>query len=296
MKRILILLTAALVLFTGCAEKQTITPEDSTEKQLTIVTSFYPVYIMTLNIVKDIPGIGIYNLVRPTTGCLHDYQLTPEDLITLEKAQIFIINGAGMESFLDKVTQQLPELKVVDAGQGLAVITDQSGEPNPHLWVSVENAMRQVQNIAGQLALQDPENAESFRKNAEVYIGKLTKLRDKMHRELDSITNRNIITFHEAFPYFAKEFQLNIAAVIEREPGSAPSAAELADTIQIIKKKDVQAIFAEPQYPANAARTIAGETGIKIYTLDPAVTGPLDPDAYVNIMEENLQTLAAALK
>jgi zinc transport system substrate-binding protein len=116
-----------------------------------------------------------------------------------------------------------------------------------------------------------------------------------MHQIIDGSSNRDIITFHEAFPYFAREFNLNIAAVIDREPGSEPSAAELARTIEIIKETGAKVIFAEPQYPAKSAETIARETGVKIYILDPAATGELEPDAYIKTMEKNMDTLREAL-
>ena len=84
--------------------------------------------------------------------------------------------------------------------------------------------------------------------------------------------------------------------MIEREPGSEPSAKELASTIEIVKKAKVKALFAEPQYPAKAADVIAGETGAKLYTLDPAVTGPMQAEAYIDIMEKNLTELRKALE
>ncbi|HBW36866.1 MAG TPA: zinc ABC transporter substrate-binding protein, partial [Desulfosporosinus sp.] len=121
-------------------------------------------------------------------------------------------------------------------------------------------------------------------------------LRTKMHQSLDGVQQRNIVTFHEAFPYFAKEFNLTIAGVIEREPGSAPNAKELSETIEQVKSLKIKALFAEPQYPTKAADSIAKETGAKVYTLDPIVTGPIEADAYINLMESNLIILQEALK
>lgn len=119
-----------------------------------------------------------------------------------------------------------------------------------------------------------------------------------MHEALKDIGSRDIVTFHEAFPYFAQEFGLNIVSVIEREPGTEPTGPELGETIEIINSLGVKAIFAEPQYSARAAETIAAETGAKVYLLDPLVTGPkdADPNSYVDTMERNLQTLIEALK
>ena len=258
---------------------------------LRIVTSFYPIYITTLNVAKNVPGVEVVILTPPFAGCLHDYQMTPDALKKLSGAFVFVVNGAGMESFLDEAIRQAPGLKIVKASEGIERIDD-----NPHVWVSVSLAMKQVENIMRGLSAIDPAHADLYRKNADAYLAQLDALRKQMHEALKDAKSRNIVTFHEAFPYFAKEFDLNIVAVIEREPGSEPSARELADTIRLIRKTGVTALFAEPQYPAKVTDAIARETGAKVYTLDPAVTGPMVPDAYIRIMERNREELQKALR
>lgn len=116
-----------------------------------------------------------------------------------------------------------------------------------------------------------------------------------MHEAIDPLPNRNIVTFHEAFPYFAEEFDLNVVKVVNREPDSQPSARELAETIRLVEDAGVAAVFAEPQYPESAADIIASESGIRVWTLDPVTTGPDDKDAYLNAMEQNMETLVQAL-
>lgn len=261
---------------------------------LRIVTSFYPIYLATLNVARDIPGVEVTNMTKPLTGCLHDYQLTPDDLVNLGQADIFIVNGAGMEAFLDKAAQQVPRLTLIRASDGIPLIAT-AGVLNPHVWVSVSLHMQQVENITASLERIDPNHAALYRKRATAYLAKLEKLRAAMHTGLQNIKTRDIITFHEAFPYFAREFGLTVATVIEREPGSEPSARELAQAIILVRKTGVKAIFAEPQYSAKAADTIARETGATVYRLDPVVTGLMDPDAYLTIMQANLQTLMQAL-
>jgi zinc transport system substrate-binding protein len=287
------LLTAALL--AGCAggnlEKENEGLPDGT---VTIAASFYPIYIMLLNVTADIPGIEAVDMTQPTTGCLHDYSVTPGDLKKLEDASILVINGAGMESFMDKVIAQFPDLTVVDSSEGIPRLPGAEGD-NPHFWVSISDAIVQVENIGNALEKLLPERADELKANTEAYINKLEAEKTKMHEALDGLENRNIVTFHEAFPYFAEEFDLNIVGVIEREPGSEPSARELADTVDIINELGVKALFAEPQYPAGAAETIARETGAEVYVLDPAVTGPMDKDAYLNIMDKNLTVLKEAL-
>jgi zinc transport system substrate-binding protein len=300
-KKLLILLIGALffINFTGCNKENSNNissqPAKSKNKELLIMTSFYPVYISTINITKDVPNVQVINLTKPLTGCLHDYQLTVEDMKNLSLADIFVVNGADMESFLDKVTKSRDGLKIVQASENIELIKNNNSY-NPHVWVSVSNVIKQVDNIQSGLSKHDPLHKDLYKKNAETYIKKLDKLKTDMHNGLKDIKNPNIITFHEAFPYFAKEFNLNIMAVIEREPGSEPNASELAGTIGLVKKEKVKAIFAEPQYPSNSANIIAKETGIKVFTLDPAVTGPIEENAYIDIMEKNLKVLQEALK
>jgi len=250
-----------------------------------------------LNVAKDIPNVNVIDMTKPTAGCLHDYSATPQDMKNLEGAKVLITNGAGMESFMDKITSQMSNLKIVDSSKGIELIKGDGDEgDNPHVWVSISNAITQVQTIGDQLALLDPNHATQYNENTKVYIKKLEAQKDKMHLALDGIKNRDIVTFHEAFPYFAKEFNFNIAAVIEREPGSAPNAKELSETIDQIKDLKINALFAEPQYDPKAAESIATATGAKVYTLDPVVMGPMEADAYINIMDSNLKTLQEALK
>ncbi len=260
-----------------------------------IVTSFYPIYIHTLNVAGGIPGVTVANLTEPITGCLHDYQIKSGEMVALSRADVFVVNGLGMEAFLERVVRQQPKLKVIEASAGIAIIRDAT-EDNPHVWVAVNGAIRQVENIAAGLAAADPAHAARYRANAAAYVAKLQALSQRMHAALDHLPRRDIITMHEAFPYFAREFDLRIMAVVEREPGSEPNAGELADTIRLIRKAGIMAVFAEPQYPDKIAQAIARETNAVVYTLDPGVTGPPRPDAYLMIMERNLDVLKQALK
>ncbi|MBF0122186.1 MAG: zinc ABC transporter substrate-binding protein [Candidatus Omnitrophica bacterium] len=258
-----------------------------------IITSFYPVYIMAINVAKDVPGVSVTNLTPSVTGCLHDYAVTTRDMKKLADAHVFVANGAGMESFLDRIVAQYPAIKVVTLAARIPLLKGTSGD-NPHVWVSVTHAITEVERLGDALAGIDPVHAPLYQKNAAEYVGKLQALREKMRAALVSYRGRDIVTFHEAFSYFAEEFGFHIAAVVEREPGSQPSARELSQTIDIIKKSRIKALFSEPQYPALAAKTIARETGIEVYILDPAVSGPDDLDAYIQIMEKNCEVLEYA--
>ena len=270
-------------------------PASAAARPWRILTSFYPMYVITLNVAGDAPGVTVECLANPSVGCLHDYQLTPGDLIALTQADVFVANGAGMETFIDKAVRQVPRLKVIEASAGIEL----AGDGNPHVWVSVSGAIAETRNIARDLAAADPGRANVYEKNAADYVATLERLRSRMHAALDDLPHREIITFHEAFPYFAREFRLNIVGVIEREPGSAPSARELAQIINLVKRSGTRAIFAEPQYPAKSAEIIRRETGVAVSLLDPAVTGDRDPAkarrSYCETMERNVAVLAKAL-
>ena len=311
--KILIIIIVTSMFLTGCNNSAKSNNSTEPNNKLTIVTSFYPMYISTLNIVKDIPNVEVINMTAPQTGCLHDYSLSTKDLKTLSNADILIINGAGMESFLDDVIDEYSDLKIIEASKGIDLIEDTEHDDhtedhdhedhdhdvNPHVWVSISKNIEEVSNIAEELSSLDPNHANEYQDNANEYIAKLENLKTEMHSTLDNIAHKDIITFHEAFPYFAEEFGLNIVGVIEIEPDSEPSAKEVENIISIINEKNIKALFTEPQYSSKIADTIAKETGASIYTLDPIVTGDSNEKAYNDYiikMQENLNTLKEALK
>lgn len=261
-----------------------------------IVTSFYPMYIATSNIVDGVEGITLDNMADVKVGCLHDYQLTTKDMNKLETADAFIINGGGLENFLDKATSAYTDLNIINASDGFLDVHDDHEHENAHFWVSISLYIEEVRNIANGLAKLDSKNADKYLKNAESYIGRLEVLEDEMHDTLDGLEYKNIVTFHEAFEFFAEDFGLNVVAVIEREPGTSPSAGELAKIIDEIKKTSAVAIFVEPQYEKTVANTIANETNVPVYNLDPIVSGNLENGEYERIMRENLSILKEALK
>lgn len=296
MKKLISLLLLVIMCFMalGCDSKQ------AEKKDFTIVTSFYPMYIDVINITKDVEGVKVINMTKPQTGCLHDYQLTTEDMKTLEQADVFVANGAGMESFLDKATKQNKNMKVVEASNYKDINFIKDGdEDNPHVWMSVTYSIAQVKAITAALCEADPAHKDAYRKNALDYCMKLEKLKKEMHEELDDLPHKDIVTFHEAFPYLAKEFKLNIVSVIERDPGTEPTPQELETTIAKVNTLPVKVLFTEPQYSPAAAETIAKETGAKIYQLDPVVTGEANleaMDAYISAMKKNMNILKEALQ
>ena len=292
-----VLLALALAMCSGCAAE-----EDAGK---TIVTSFYPMYVFTQNVVRDVPGVRVVNMASESAGCLHDYQLQTRDMVTLEGADALVINGGGMEQFMYKVIAQRPELPVINASDGIEMLCGEDdhdghdhdhGVYNAHVWLDPALAMRQVQNIADGLAAVDSENAEAYQRNAAAYKARLQALHAELSAQLAPLAGSAIVTFHEAFTYFADAYGLVVAGVIANDAGEEPSTRQIAATCDLVKQYQVKALFVEPQYPTKSAETIARETGAKVFTLDPVVSGDGSPESYENAMRENARVLTEALE
>lgn len=283
------------------------------EEKPVIITSFYPIYAMVVNLTHNIDEVQVQNLAQVDTGCLHDYQLVTQDLKTLSKGQALCINGAGMESFLQPVMQQFPALPIIDASTGIPLLiqedqgeahhhTDDQGDDhdhmdNPHLWLDVKNTIKMVENLSKGLQSTFPQLAQDIGQNEKEYVLRLEALDETLKEGLKDLPNREIITFHEAFPYFAKAYNFNILAVITQEPEESLNPRELAEVITIVGDHPGISLFVEPQYSNLAAQTIAQQTGARIYTLDPLVTGKEENALtyYIDGMLENMKTLQEAL-
>ena len=274
----------------------------------TIVTSFYPIWLLALNLADGVPELEVRNLAAPGTGCLHDYQLQTGDMKVLSEADLFLVNGAGMESYLDHVFSAFPDLPVAEAAAGIPLLTEtdaltigeneDDGEINAHIWLSAANAAVMAENLAMAMEAQFPDRQEKIEDNRKALQARLLTLDQELRDGLSGLPRKEIITFHEAFPYFARAYGLDIVAVVNREPGETLTPAQLAQLAEAIVALDAPPLFVEPQYEDLSARTLAAETGAAIYTLDPVVTGPeedVPPDYYETVMRRNMETLREAL-
>ena len=253
--------------------------------KLTVVTSFYPMYIAALNITEG-ADINLNNLSEPQTGCLHDYQLTTEDVKLLSKADVFIINGGGMEEFLDDVVSNYPKLKVVDSSKGVDALED-----NAHMWMSIPCYIKQVENIRDQLSKLDPANADKYNSNSQTYIFKLNELKS-MENEVNK--GSNVVLFSEAYEYVAKDYEMEVKSVLDLDEEKDISAKEVAETVDVIKKDNVPLIIAEKQYGEKMADIVKDETGVNVVYLDTIIRGDYNKDSYINAMRSNIELLKGA--
>ena len=290
---------------------------DEADDMLTVVTSFYPMYIATLNIVDGVKGVRLENLSEPQTGCLHDFQLTPEDMKLLSTADVFVINGGSIESFMSDVAKAYPKLDVVEACEDVALLSDDEsdsdhdhdhdadaesdsahdhdhGDENAHAWMSVPRYRTMVKTIASHLAQKDEAHAEEYYANAEKYDAKLAKL-EKEQDSLKSLTDgQNIVIFHEAYAYVADDFSMNACYLLDLDEERSVSAGEIKQVISAIKDDGVSVILAEELYGKSMGDTVSRETDVHVVYIDPLNRGEYDKDSYLDGMEQNIELIKDA--
>ncbi len=263
---------------------------DSPDGTFRIVTSFYPVYIAALNIAGDCEGVYVQNMSGPQTGCLHDYQMTAEDMIKLSKADAFLINGGGMERFLAKAAAQYPKLPVINASEKVTLL-----DGNAHAWMSLADYQLQVQEIADGLSKLDVRHQEAYQQNCASYLKKIEGLCRKQQEVAKRLDGCNVMVFHEALEYVAKDYGLTAVGGMDLDEERQVSAKEAAELAWQVKSQDVELILAEEQYGKKMCEMVQAETGVRVAYLDTCVRGDDTADSYVNAMLDNIQRIQEAL-
>ena len=240
--------------------------------------------------------IRLETLVPPGASP-HTYEPTPAQLKFLSRARVLVLNGVGLEFWADKVIAAVdnPNLIVVRTAKGLKILAGDADEPrgNPHVWLSPHEAIHQVEMIRDALARADPGGSDAYRANAERYVAELRAFDADIRATVATFSQRKFIAFHAAWAYFARDYGLEEAAVIEHAPGREPSPADIADVIRTARAIGAKAIFAEPQFPVSAARVIAEESGASVLLLDPLGK---PSETYLDLMRSNLAQISKALR
>lgn len=273
----------------------------------TVVTSFYPVWILARNLTEGIDGLEVVNMAASSTGCLHDYTLQNSDMAILSAADALLINGSGMEAFLPVITSAYPGLPVIDATAGLPFLgeselveigeSEEGEEVNAHLWLDPQRAGGMVANLADGLVRLFPDKAQQITDNLDAFTARLLAL-DETLREGLSGTERKVIIFHEALPYFAEACGLPIAAIVNKEPEDTLPTAQLVRVVKLISSVETMPLILKSAEADPSVNTLVNETGIHVCELDPLTSGPDDPplDYYEIIMIQNMKNLQSALQ
>jgi ABC-type Zn uptake system ZnuABC Zn-binding protein ZnuA len=273
-------------------------PSAGAADPLRVLTSFLPMEIFTRNVVGDAPGVTVVSMLPASMGCPHDYALTPGDMKKIASADLFVVNGYGMEEFLgEPVLRANPKIRIAETARAVPPIHDGHGhgDVNPHTWVSPRNAILQVREIEKALSAARPVSAGAFRRNADAYISRLSALAEEFEAAAKTFRRRNIVTFHNVFDYLARDLGLTVVGEIETAPGQEPSAGEIRNLSRTIRERKVPVVFSEPQYSPKLAEALAREAGVPVRVLDPVSTGSPSLTAYETAMRRNLSTLKEAL-
>jgi len=297
MKRMLPLLLCLALLLGGCSVK----------KSPAIVATTAPVQQFTQAVCAG-TGLEVGLIVSDSVSCLHDYTLSVHQMAALERAEVVVLNGCGLESFLDDTL--LEGKRCIDSSAAAELLCSghhgeeehdgheshdhhghDHGAYDPHIWLDPENAARMTRTIAEELSALYPQHAERFRENAEAYCLRLDELKQKGCEALAALSCRELITFHDGFAYLAHGFGLELLASIEEDSGSEASARDLRRITLLVEEHEVPAVFMEVNGSRSAASVIAAETGCGIGVLDTVMSG----EDYFTAMEENIRAIREAL-
>jgi manganese/iron transport system substrate-binding protein len=269
------------------------------------------------DMIRQVGGdrVSVLSLIPPGADA-HTYQPGPQDVKKLGDVRAVFINGAGLEESLMGVLENNTPAgaPLVELSAGLRPITfeaeavgptaaddDHAEEEhegaNPHFWLDVQNAKRYVERIRDTLAEVDPEGRAAYAANADRYLKELDDTDAYIKSQIATIPpdQRKLVTFHDAFPYFARAYGLDLVGFVVRAPGREPSAREIKELGDTIREQHVKTVFKEPQLSAKVLDRAAADAGVKVDVLySDALTKEIA--SYVAMMRRKADTVAAGLK
>lgn len=313
-------LLALLLLTSGCTQPVKTAPTPATPtttsptpqvKRLKVVTTVLPMYWFTKAVAGDAAEVSL--LLPPGTD-LHEYQSKPADVQAIAQANVLVQNGLGLEAFLQDTVRnaQNAKLTTINASRGIqplqavgTVVHPQSPDPghddhdhaagNPHVWLDPILAKQQVETIRDGLIQVDPANQATYRTNAAAYIQQLTELDQQFRQRLGQYRDRTFVTFHDAFPYLARRYDLKQVAVVS-VPEDNLSPGDIQATVNAVKQFKVKALLGEPGVNNKLLQSLSRDLNLTLQSLNSLESGDLNPQYYFTAMQQNLRTLETAFK
>ena len=273
-------------------------PSWAVAKPLVVGITLHPYYSYTAQVVGD--RATLLPLIASGFNP-HNYELQPSDIQRLSSMDALVLNAIGHDEFAVHALEglDLPNLTVINANKDVPLLSSGRGNANynPHSFVSIDAAIRQVYTIAVELGKLDPGNASYFQQNALRYARELRQLKNTYRSKLldVNLSGVRIASTHNAYGYLLQEFGIGVDTVIEPAHGVEPSASQLQATIQRIKDANIQVLFTELDMDNRYVDVIEAATGIQIYHFSHMTHGDYDADQVIREMEHNLSTLVEAL-
>ena len=253
-KCLLPVLLALLMLLSGCR---------SQAQPAQIAATTLPVYEFTSRLCEGTP-LTVTRLVTESVSCLHDYTLTVAQMEKIGRADVVVLNGLGLEDFMEDALQTAKQ--TITASTGVETLPGEDGD-DPHIWLDPANAIRMCRNIADGLSAVYPDKQAQITQNLQSVTAEYQAAQAYGDETLRALSCRELVTFHDGFSYFARAFGLTIAAAMEIEEGSEPSAREIETIIHLVEDRQIPAVFCEENGETLTAQTVANETGAALYAL-----------------------------
>lgn len=266
-------------------------PEAGEDGKFNIVTSFYPMQVLTLNVAGGIDGVSVECMSDPNIGCIHDHVFTTDDLRLVENADVYVENGLGLETFNEQLLGAYPGLQIIEAAASVTDAPSDEGDVNGHVWTSPDDYIIEINEVADGLAAADPDHAALYQQNAQEYIGKIEQLTADYADSIRAAEGMHALVIDETLPSFCEWLGIEYEMVETDHEQSALSAGDIAQIIEWMNANDVTVIFISEESDAGIADTIAAETGASVCELYTCMTGDVSEDAYLLQMEANLAVL-----
>ena len=273
---------------------------------LHIVTTVRPLYAAALQLTDGVPDVRVENLTGSSTGCLHDYQLSPANRLSLARADLVVLNGAGAEGFLDEVLPQL-DAAVADTSTGIDLLAGHEHDHehdheeehdheddhavNEHIWVSPTRYAAQVRTLTAALQAADPAHAAQYAQNAARYLAQIQATEERMQALRQRLQGRRCVLFHDSLAYLADELSLQVAAVLPVGEDSGVSAGELAEAERIARGDPAVLLIYDDQYTTRFGSVDRQVSADRVLALDTAVKGEGRADDWLQAMERTLSRL-----
>lgn len=300
------LVSLSASVFVGCGSKSTgnSSSNQGEHKKIQVYTSFYAMYDFTKKVGGD--KINVTNLV-PSGTEPHDWEPSTTDVANLEKADVLVYSGAGMEHWIDKVSKTLKNEKLikVEASKEVKLMDNPEKDEadlkyDPHVWLYPMNAKKEMEAIKEALVKADPSNKDYYESNYEENTKKLDDLDKEFKDTTSKFKKKDIVVAHQAFGYICAAYGLNQVPIEGLQADAEPTAAKMAEIAEFAKKNDVKYIFYEDLISPKVSQAIAKEIGAKTEVLNP-LEGLDDEDIkagkeYFSVMRDNLEMLKKALE
>jgi zinc transport system substrate-binding protein len=264
---------------------------------LRVGVTLHPYYSWTANVIAGVPDAEVVP-VLPGEIDAGNYQPSPDDIAKIANLDALVINGIGHDDFIKDMVKASgnTKLALIEVNAETPLVNSAHGDGrNSHTFISFTNAIQQTKLIARKLGELRPASAEAFAANAASYADKLRAIQNAAAAKLANAKIKRVVTVHDGYTYLLQEFGIELAGVVQPAHGLTPSAKELGDMIELMKRDKVTIVLTEEDFPEKLLATLRDATNAKVYIISHVAVGAYSADEFTNVMTKNADTLVKAL-